>query len=232
MSEEETNTPAATPSSEGNPSSGAFNDLLKDIKDGERQKYDSVESALASINPAQEHIKRLEEENAQMKERLSEAKTVEALMAKLEESKATSQNNQSQSEQTFDMNKLREFVHSELSATEAQKAAKANVQKVMQAFQEKYGDKAPEVYNKMAEEAGVSGDFLRQMAETSPKAVLRLAGLEGSAQPRIPGKTENSVRSEGLSAPKVVESARVKMVGATSDELTNAWRATAAVVNS
>ena len=141
MAEEQNTDLEGTPSPEDQNSSQAFATLLESIKDGERQKYASVEDALKSIPNAQDHIKSLEEKNRELEEKLKEAKAVDDLMAKLEE-KATSQANQPQGEQVFDEGKLDEVLTAKLAQREQQSKAQANVAKVIDTLTEKYGDKA------------------------------------------------------------------------------------------
>ena len=215
-------------STEAQPTEGAFNTLLSTITDGDRQKYTTVEDALKSITPAQTHIKSLEDENKQLKETLAKAESLEKLVAKLEE-KAQQKADQPQSA-NFDESKLDQMLSSKLSQMEQQKSAKSNVDSVVKAFTDKFGDKAGEAYNKVAEEAGVDGDTLKSLAEKSPLAVLRLAGLTGSTSQPAPAKTQGSIRTESFSNSSALPSAVVKMTGYTTEDLTNAWRATDALI--
>ena len=229
MSEEITN-PTETPSPEGTPQPNPFADLLGEIKEGDRQKYSTVEDALKAITPAQQHIKTLEEENAALKEKVTQVASIEQLMAKLEE-KATSQVNQPQGEQVFDESKLDALLDSRLTKREQDAIKKSNKDKVIAAFQDKYGDKAAEAYNKLATESGVGGDFLAEMAERSPQAVMQLAGLGGPKKPSQPSSLESQFNSEALRSNQDKPSAKVRMTGYTSDELLNAWKNTAPIEN-
>ena len=226
MAEEQNTDQTGTPSPEDQNSSQAFATLLESIKDGERQKYASVEDALKSIPNAQDHIKSLEEKNRELEEKLKEAKAVDDLMAKLEE-KATSQANQPQGEQVFDEGKLDEVLTAKLAQREQQSKAQANVAKVIDTLTEKYGDKAEAVYEKLAVDAGVGVSFLNEMSAKSPAAVLKLAGVTEVAPQKQPGKIDTSIRSEALQKSNEEKSSRVKMVGASSDDLVQAWRNTA-----
>jgi hypothetical protein len=204
---------------------GAFADLLSGIKEGDRQKYTSVEDALKSITPAQEHINRLEAENAELKRKAEEAKTIEELMSKLESETKVDQ----PVGQTFDESKVAALIEAQLERKQQESVSRQNTEAVMKAFQERYGEKASEAYNQMAQEAGLTSDMLKNLAATSPKVVLKLAGFD--SKPSMPGKTESTVRTEGFGASKVLPSAQVKMVGSDTNQLVNAWRATEAIVN-
>lgn len=214
-----------TPSSEAQPPEGAFADLLGSIKEGDRQKYTSVEDALKSIEPAQTHIRTLEEENEALKKKVEEATKLEELMAKLEEKKATKVADQPEGA-LFDESKLSEIIRGELTAKERADQERANMNTVKSAFEGKYGDKAEEIYNKVAQESGLGGDELRNLAARAPQAVLKLAGLSGERQEKQPSPTRQTVRTESFGSEQEKPSARVPMVGYTTADLISAWRAT------
>lgn len=208
----------------------AFDDLLNDIKEGDRKKYNSVEDALKSITPAQQHIKALEEENQRLKEESSKAKSVDELLAKLEE-KANKKEDQPQGGQVFDESKLSELVTKTLSDRETKQRADANVDVVVDAFKTKYGDKAAEAYDKVAREAGIDGDTLKELARKSPLAVLRLGGLDTPARTNQPLPTKSNIRTDAFETHKDTPNARVPMVGYSSKQLVDAWRATKPIEN-
>lgn len=228
MAEEKITEESGTPTPESSQPSDTFATLLESIKDGDRQKYGTVEDALKSIPNAQDHIKTLEEKNRELEEQLQKAKSIDELMAKIEE-KATSQANQPQGEQVFDQSKLTEVLESTLTRREQQQKAQRNVDSVISALTEKFGDKAEEVYENLAVESGVGVSFLNEMSAKSPTAVLKLAGITEKATPKQPGKIDTSIRSEALEKPQGERSARVKMVGASSEDLVAAWRNTAPI---
>lgn len=208
----------------------AFDDLLNDIKEGDRKKYNSVEDALKSITPAQQHIKALEEENQRLKGEADKAKSVDELLAKLEE-KANKKEDQPQGGQVFDESKLSELVTKTLSDRETKQRADANVDAVIDAFKTKYGDKAEEAYNKVAREAGIDGDTLKELARKSPLAVLRLGGFDAPAKANQPLPTKSNIRADAFETHKDTPTARVPMVGYNSKQLVDAWRATKPIEN-
>ena len=228
-------TPSSEEAAQEATPSGAYADLLSGIKDGDRQKYNTVEDALNSIQPSQEFIAQLKSEKADLQQQLEaaqakaqEAKTVEDLMSKINETER--QADQPSSEQTFDEGKMVAMIQAQMERTQRESVARQNSEVVMKAFQERHGEKAAEAYNQMAQDAGLTGDMLKTLAETSPKVVLQLAGFDQKAS--MPGKTESTVRTEGFGDPKNLPSAKVKMVGATSQELVDAWKNTEVIVNS
>ena len=117
-----------------------------------------------------------------------------------------------------------QLVDQTLEVKERQKAAKSNADTVASKFTEKYGSKAEEVYNSVARDSGLTVQQLNSLAASSPKIVLKLAGLEGQSAP-VAAKPNSTVNTEVLGQkpdPNQL-SARVKQ-GATTKDLVNAWK--------
>lgn len=189
---------------------------------GDGKKYSSVEDALKSVPHAQKHIQTLESELAAAREELAKRKTAEEL---LDEIKSGIQPQATPAGSEFDQDKLLQLVDQTLEQKERQRAAKTNAESVASKFTEKYGQKAEEVYNTVAKESGLTIQQLNSLAASSPKIVLKLAGLEGVSAP-IAGKPNSTVNTEALNNTKVDAnqlSARVKQ-GATTKDLVNAWK--------
>jgi LysM repeat protein len=188
---------------------------------GDGKKYNSAEEALKSVPHAQKHIQTLESELATLKDELSKRRTTEEL---LDEIKSGIQPQATPAGTEFDQDKLMQLVNQTLESKERQKAAVTNAESVASKFTEKYGSKAEEVYNSIARESGLTVSQLNNLAASSPKIVLKLAGLEGSSAP-VAGKPSSSVNTEALGHkpdPNQL-SARVKQ-GATTKDLVNAWK--------
>lgn len=187
---------------------------------GEGKKYKSVEDALKSIPHAQSHIQKLEEEMKQMRDELSRRKAAEEL---LEEFKAPRQQ-EPQAQTNLDASTLAALVDQTLDQREAKKRQEANINTVISSFNEKYGEKAPEIYAKIAQANGLSIQFLNSVAATSPAAVLNLAGLNSQSQP-VPGKTGSSVNTEALTSHPNQPALSAKLPkGATTKDLVTAWK--------
>lgn len=188
---------------------------------GDGKKYSSVEDALKSVPHAQKHIQTLESELAAAREELAKRKTAEEL---LDEIKSGIQPQATPAGSEFDQDKLLQLVDQTLEQKERQRAAKTNAESVASKFTEKYGQKAEEVYNTVAKESGLTVQQLNSLAASSPKIVLKLAGLEGVSAP-VAGKPNSTVNTEALNNkidPSQL-SARVKQ-GATTKDLVNAWK--------
>jgi hypothetical protein len=188
---------------------------------GDGKKYSSVEDALKSVPHAQKHIQTLESELAAAREELSKRRTTEEL---LDEIKSGIQPQATPAGAEFDQDKLLQLVDQTLEFKERQKSAKNNAESVASKFTEKFGSKAEEVYNTVARESGLTVQQLNSLAASSPKIVLKLAGLEGTSA-QIAGKPNSTVNTETLNqkVDPTQLSARVKQ-GATTKDLVNAWK--------
>jgi len=188
---------------------------------GDGKKYSSVEDALKSVPHAQKHIQTLESELAAAREELAKRRTTEEL---LDEIKSGIQPQATPAGTEFDQDKLMQIVDQTLEHKERQRAAKTNAESVANKFTEKFGSKAEEVYNTVAKESGLTVQQLNSLAASSPKIVLKLAGLEGTSAP-IAGKPTSTVNTETLGNKQDPNqlSARVKQ-GATTKDLVNAWK--------
>lgn len=166
------------------PQVNPLEDLLGSIKrDDGSQVYSSVEDALKAIPHARQHINTIQSENkelneqvAAMKEELAKLKGANEVVDRL----AQKQEQESQPAPSLDEEYLAQFVKQTLSATEQEKIMQENGSKVSQALTEKYGEKAKEEFERVAQETGLSSADLSNLARKSPQAVLKLFGEGGS----------------------------------------------------
>ena len=200
-----------------------YADLLQSIKasDG-RQKYTDVTAALNSVAPSQEHISKLEAENATLKEEVGKRKTAEEIMSTIESQAQTTQ--ETPSAAPVDLSQLETLVDTRLQAAESTKLQTANTESVTSKMSEVYGEKAEEMFYKAGVDNGLSMQALNQLAATSPKAALKLAGIGESQSPML-GKTQSSVNTEAMSTTHNADVPSAKVpVGATTNDMVNAWR--------
>jgi len=186
---------------------------------GAGKKYQSVEDALKSVPHAQSHIQKLEDEMKQMREELSKRKTAEELLDEIKSQGFPEKT----SPAALDTDALSKVVENALSAREAQKKATQNIDSVVNAFNERFGEKGPEQYKLLAQESGLPLEYLNKLAATSPQAVMKLAGLESKQS--TPGRTTSSINTTSMSSQPSTGSIKVKMVGSSTKELVSAWRA-------
>lgn len=148
---------------------------------GENKKYGSVEAALKSIKPAQDHIAVLEAEARQLRERLKEledktyADQVKAALKDEDSQPAAVTNTNTE----VDINTLvKNSVNKVLSQAEAERQAKSKQKVVIDAAIKNWGaDAESNLYSK-ALELGLSSNQINELSATSPEAALKLLGLE------------------------------------------------------
>lgn len=144
-------------------------------------KYTSVEDALDALRASQEHIARIETENASLAEK---AKETETLRETLERLKGNNMNEEKPKQETpasggqSDDAAIDERVRRALEAREQQTNAVNNVKKVQDALVARFGskEKAQEAVVAKANELGVSTEKLKLDSAQSPALVLALFG--------------------------------------------------------
>jgi len=170
-------------------SKAEYTEFLQAItnQDG-KPKYKTVADALLGAARAQEHIARIEAENAELRVVSKKVETMEQLLARLGEGKQTDQSARPGIEDQ------EQLVLSVLEKRESAAREQANRQSVLNALQSKFGDKTTEMLNSKAAELGLSTAELGALAARSPKAVLSYFGAEGKGTPTVQG----TVNTEAL----------------------------------
>ena len=144
---------------------------------GEGKKYGSVEAALKSIKPAQDHIATLEAEARQLREKLKELEDktyADQVKAAL---KDDTPENKTATE--IDINSLvKDSVNKVLSQAEAERQAKSKQKVVIDAAIKNWGAEAESNLYSKALELGLSPNQINDLSATSPEAALKLLGLE------------------------------------------------------
>jgi len=188
---------------------------------GEGKKYKSVDDALRSVPHSQKHIATLEEELQLARKELETRRTTEEI---LDQIKSGITPNETPQGSVLDKNTLAALVQQQLYQYDSIKAQKVNTDKVVSTFSSKYGEKAEEMYKKIAEESGLSIDSLNKLSSSSPNAVFKLAGLEVTKSTSS-GVQHSTVNTEALlqGGPQELPSARIPR-GATTKQVTQAWR--------
>lgn len=192
---------------------------------GEGKKYKSVEDALKSIPHAQSHIQKLEEEAKALREEVARRKAAEELLEEFKVTRPT----EPQVQPSLDTAQLAALVDQTLEQREAKKVAQSNINTVINTFNEKFGETAPQMYEKIAKDNGLSVQFLNSVAAKSPQAVLSLAGI--TKQTTVPNKSTGSVNTDAFSQHSNVQQLSAKLPkGATTKDLVSAWRAAGEMV--
>lgn len=195
---------------------------------GEGKKYKSTEDALKSVPHAQEHIKTLESELAELKEELTKRKTTQEL---LDELKSDRQVESPTQDPEVDADRLEALVQQTLDRREHQRSAKQNADRVATRFTEQFGETAEATYNQIAKDNGLSLQQLNNLAATSPSAVLRLAGLDGKPATNI-AKPTGSINTQALKGNPTAELSAKVPQGASTKDLVKAWQAAGQKVKS
>lgn len=175
------------------PQSDPYADLLAEItnEDGV-QKYKDAQDALVGLKNAQEHIRKLQQENteyrSELDKRLSAAQVLEELKTRNKPDEKPSHE--------FSPEVIQELVDKRLEARTKEQVAKDNVKKVNEVLTAKFADKAKEVVDAKARELGLSPESLKQLSAESPNAVLALFGAASTKQDAVPGKPQGSVNTE------------------------------------
>jgi len=174
---------------------------LLDTVVGEDKKYKTVEDAIKSIIPAQDHIKTLEEELAELRNSLSKSKTQEELLEemRLELQKQAAQTEpQAQNEPVVEDSEqddketkeddnlqgvdINDLIAKQLSAVEAEKERQKNVELVTSAALKVWGSEAKTKFYEAAMQNGYTEDMIKTLAASSPQAALHAIGLKSETK--------------------------------------------------
>ena len=170
-------TEASTPS--GQTDSSAETLLQSIVAEDGRQKYSSVAEALKALQHSQGFIETLKGEKTALAEEVAKRKSAEEVLEQLKRGNNDDEVTTQPSE--FDVTKLESLIEQKLRTAESQKAASLNVDQVKNSLTAKFGDKAEEIYIKAAQDSGISLTQLNTLSATSPKAVLKLVGIDSVA---------------------------------------------------
>ena len=188
---------------------------------GEGKKYKSIEAALSSVAPAQDHISKLEQEMAELKAELDKRKTVEDALNSLVTSKGSEE---TPSSNTLDEGAIETLVANVLNKTESKKTQENNILSVDAKMKEVYGEKAVEKLNAKAQELGVGVDFMMSLAAKSPVAFLNQFGINNQSTTGNHKPSEGSINTQVFQGTPPVKPKSV-MRNATTKDMVNAWRA-------
>ena len=201
---------------------GGFEDLLSTIKseDG-RQKYSDVETALTSITHKDEHIKKLEDENAQLRVETEKRAALEEVLEQIKTQQADA-TEVTPSVSGLDGDAVLDLVKTVLNEDKQQATAKKNAASIFDALQEKYSDKSMVIFEAQAQELGMSKEELTKMASTKPLAVRKLLGLDLKRESSTPLTSSVNTATLAQQNQQPVERKKVMLGGSTKDVVA-AW---------
>lgn len=184
---DEPSTPAEA-SQSGNEQASAADQLLGAIVNSEgKQKYASVEDALKATAAAQEHIRRLEEENTTFRQEVEKSTTLQSVLDAMkprEESEPVAPTS------SIGEDDVAQLLEGMLNKRETEATAKANVSKVTSAFVEKHGVEAEAKYYESASALGFTNSEINELAARNPAAVFKMLGIDDK-----PAAVANPLRS-------------------------------------
>ena len=220
------------------PSELSVEDQLKQIVNSEgKQKYDTVDKAVAALKASQEFIPKLESENKTLKQQLEELQaelgkrsSVEDVVSKLlhKEDKpiAEPQKEQPSEAGKLDEKSVEQVLSSLLKKREIESSQKSNQKKVEEAFIEKFGSDAKAKFQELAKDINVSEEELQQLSAKSPDMILRLIPTPEKA-PKI---TQSGFNTTGFLSRQKEEAPlqapnKSLLAGASTKELTSGFKA-------
>lgn len=219
----ETSQPATEATKVSAETKSEYSEFLEAITNSEgKPKYKSVPDALLGAAKAQEHIARLEQENASLRGVAQKVDTLEQVLARLETGKGS---DNSLAPKVEDQEKL---VLSVLERREAANREEGNRKTVLSALKEKFGDKTNDALAQKANDLGMSVADLGALAALSPKAVLEYFKVESKGTPNVQG----TVNTEALRPVQgEVKAPDNIMWGAKTSEVVDFWKQIKADVN-
>jgi hypothetical protein len=192
---DEQSTPAEA-SQSGNEQASAADQLLGAIVNSEgKQKYASVEDALKATAAAQEHIRRLEEENTTFRQEVEKSTTLQSVLDAMkprEESEPVAPTS------SIGEDDVAQLLEGMLNKRETEATAKANVSKVTSAFVEKHGVEAEAKYYESASALGFTNSEINELAARNPAAVFKMLGIDDKPAP-VANPLRSSVGAGNLS---------------------------------
>jgi hypothetical protein len=187
-SSQDNGTPSGTSTTQPNASPDPLKDLLAQIKNEQGEpKYKTVEDALKGLMHAQGFIQTLTAEKKTVEQELSALRPVaeqvtelRAVVERLTQPSTTTQ--QTVEVKGVSEEQVAKLVEATLSRAEQARVAKQNLEAVANAAKTVFGEKAEAEFYGRARELGMSQEEINAMAARTPKAALKLLGIEDKTQ--------------------------------------------------
>lgn len=171
---------------------------------GEGKKFDSPEALAKGKIEADKFIEDLKRQNAELREDMEKSAKLDELMELVRnQSKAPEQPNTSKvdpndtSSDQMTPEELKAMIENHVSERDRKTTEARNLAEADKVLREKFGDSAGNILNTRAKELGMSVDAMKEMASKTPKAFLRLVGVDTNKPVTPGGIIGNSQRSEG-----------------------------------
>lgn len=154
--------------------------LLEIKREDGSPKYESVESALDALKITQDHIKKIEAENADLRVKTSESDQLKETLKRLQERNVNEEKPSDKTNTNGGLSEeaVKELVRRQLGEEEANAKAITNIKSVQDTLINKLGtkEKAQEYVVAKAAELGLSPEALKQLSASAPNAALALLG--------------------------------------------------------
>ena len=228
-----TQTPESQPpAGNGSPANTQNNDplatLLGSIKNERGEpKYKSLEDALNALKHSQEYIPTLKQTKDELEQKLNDlmpqvnkVAELERVVQELTQRKPAESVTPTQA--GLNEEQVAELVSRTLTRQQQQAVQQTNVQSVANTVKARFGDQSEAVFYGKAKELGMSNDEFNALAARTPKAVLKLLGIDDTAAPARQPFTPTRVNTEGFTPAVDSYIGRNKnraMTGATTQDL-------------
>lgn len=167
---------------------------------GESGKYKTPDELAKAYIHADTFIEQLKAENATLRTKTQEAKTLDDVLEQLQRKQQTTSED---TPQGLDVSQVAEIVKQQLTGMETAKVRQTNLAKADAVMKEKFGEKAAEIYNKKATTPELKKIY-KELAEVDPDQFVALFGVtEVMPQGSLDTPSVNSAGS--LGAPRVKE---------------------------
>lgn len=145
-------------------------------------KYETVEQALDALKASQDHIARIEQENASYADKVKENETLQETIKRLSGNMNTDEklvpktpDNSGQSVEAAE-ELVKKILNQQLDERNAVTTAVNNLKQVNDMLISRYGDKANEIVVAKAKQLGTTPEKLKNLSASDPKLVLELFG--------------------------------------------------------
>lgn len=232
-----------TPSGGGNPpnvpTDTLIANLLGEIKNerGE-QKYKNLEDALKALKHSQEYIPQLTNTLKQKDEEIATLSGTVSKISEIEKALETLTQRSTTPQQTpgagMTEEQIAELVTKTLTRSQQEELARTNIATVVRTMQEKFGEKADEIFYAKAEELGMSKAEINAIAAKTPKAVLKLVGIDSVSGTSVSAPGTSTLNTAGISPrsdSKIGRNTKGVIIGATSQDFKQELENVKAMVN-
>lgn len=152
------------------------NPIADTLHIGEGKKYATIADADKAIAFKDDHIAKIEAENAELRKKTMEARTIDDILNSIDNQNLPQGSTESTNfgnQQTLDLDAVtqtvKQKIEEEMRQTQAKAAQEANIAKVKKELVDKYGEKTADVFKAKEAELGID---LTQLAAQSPTAVM------------------------------------------------------------